>query len=219
MDTKVTSIETFRDEGWERRRRLTAGLVAAAVFALTVVVVWEAFRPATTVPAPPAGLPEGWVRCTNSVLGYSIGYPGGWSTTDVFDGQADPANACQWFRPQAFGPEGNVVPEGWGFPLEVAIGGPFEQQVEQTLDPTYAEPVVEEDVVVDGHRALRVEYDMFDDPLAEPGLHYAYLIEVDAETTLIVHTTETRGIAEDYDQYRAYRTIVDQAVETLRFTD
>lgn len=216
MDTKVTSIHAFRSDGWEGRRRLTAGLLAAAVFALTVVVAWEAFRPPTTQPAPPgAGLPEGWTRCTNEALGYSIGYPADWFTTDVFDGTQDPANACRWFSSEPFGPEGNVVSEGWGYPLEVAIGGPYEQQVAQTLDPQVAESVVEEEVVVDGHRALRVEYDTLVDMLADLGLHYAYVIEVDPETTLIVHTTETRGIVGDYAENRE---IVDRAVDTLRFT-
>lgn len=220
MDTKVTSIHAFRSDGWEGRRRLTAGVVAAAVFALTVVVAWEAFRPPTTEPAPPgAGLPDEWARCTNGALGYSIGYPGDWFTTDVFDGTQDPSNACRWFSPEPFGPDGNVVSEGWGFPLEVAVRGPFERQVAQTLDPELAEPVVEEDVTVDGRRALRVEYSTLVDVIAEPGLHYAYLIELDADTTLVVHTTETRGIADDDAEYQGFRTLVDRAVETIRFTE
>jgi len=53
------------------------------------------------------------------------------------------------------------------------------------------------------------------DVIAEPGLHYVYLIELDPDTTLIVHTTATRGFA---DVYEENRVVVDRAVSTLRFT-
>jgi hypothetical protein len=217
MDTNITSIDAFRAPGWGPRRRITAGLVAAAVVALTVVVAWEAFRVPTTVITPPGSLPAGWERCTNGALGYSIGYPGDWFTTDVFDGQADPANACQWFSPDPFGQQGNVVPEGWGYPLEVAIRGPFDEVLAQESDPVQADVLLEEELLVDGHRAVRLEYETLIDVVADTGLHYEYVIELDAETTLIVHTTETRGIAGEY-QEKENKTVVDEAVDTLRFS-
>jgi hypothetical protein len=215
MDTNVTSIAAFRAPGWEGRRRLAAGLVAAAVIGLVVFVAWRSFQPVTTTLPFGAEMPPGWERCTNEVLGYSIGYPDTWHTTDVLNGEQDPSYACRWFSPDPFGPQGNVVLEGWGYPLEVGIRGPFDQALEQTLDPELVESVVEEEVVVEGHRALRVEYDTLVDMLADLGLHYAYVIELDPETTLIIHTTETRGIEGDYQENRA---VVDQAVDTLRFT-
>jgi hypothetical protein len=215
MDTNITSIDAFRPPGWQQRRRITAGLVAAAVVALTVVVAWEAFRVPTTVIAPPGSLPAGWERCTNGALGYSIGYPGDWFTTDVFDGAPDPANACQWFSPDPFGPQGNVVPEGWGYPLEVAIRGPFDDVLAQETDAELANVLVEEELLVDGHRAVRLEYETLIDEIAETGLHYEYVIELDDETTLIVHTTATRGIAGDYPENK---TVVDDAVDALRFS-
>ena len=49
---------------------------------------------------------------------------------------------------------------------------------------------------------MRVEYETLTDLIAEPGLHYEYLIELDAETTLIVHTTETRGVEGVYEENR-----------------
>ena len=52
------------------------------------------------------------------------------------------------------------------------------------------------------------------DLIGEPGLHYQYLIELDAETTLIVHTTATRGVEGVYEENRS---VVDRAVDTLRF--
>ena len=215
MDTNITSIGAFRTPGWQQRRRITAGLVAAAVVALTVVVAWEAFRVPTTVITPPGSLPAGWERCTNGALGFSIGYPGDWFTTDVFDGRADPANACQWFSPDPFGPQGNLVSEGWGYPLEVAIRGRFDAELQQALDPAVARILEQQDLVVDGHRALRVEYESLVDVVADTELHYEYVIELDAETTLIVHTTETRGIVGDYHENKV---VVDEAVDTLRLS-
>jgi hypothetical protein len=215
MDSNITSIDAFRPPGWDQRRRITAGLVAAAVVALTVVVAWEAFRVPTTVITPPGSLPAGWERCTNGALGYSIGYPGDWFTTDVFDGQADPANACQWFSPDPFGLQGNVVPEGWGYPLEVGVRGAFGQVLAQERDPELADVLVEEELFVDGHRAVRLEYETLIDLIADTGLHYEYVIELDAETTLIVHTTATRGVV---GVYAENKVVLDRAVDTLRFT-
>jgi hypothetical protein len=210
------SVIVFRPRGAEVRRRVAAGLVAAAVFAVTAIVVWEASRSAVPRPKPPqvGTIPEGWEKCTNTPLGYSIAYPGDWHTTDVFDGATDPASACQWFSPDPFGPRGNVVSEGWGYPLEVATRGPFDRVREQELDPEIADVIVEEDLFVEGHRAVRVEYETLIDLIGEPGLHYEYLIELDAETTLIVHTTETRGVA---GVYAENKVVLDRAVDTLQF--
>jgi hypothetical protein len=217
MDTNITSIDAFRAPGWEPRRRIAAGLVAAAVVALTVVAAWQAFRaaPIETTPLGSDELPAGWDRCTNGVLGYSIGYLESWHTTDILNGEQDPAQACRWFSPDPFGPQGNIVSEGWGYPMEVAIRGPFDEARAQELDPELVEVLVEEELVVEGHRALRLEYETLVDLTAETGLHYEYLIELDPETTLIVHTTATRDVA---GVYAENKVIVDLAVDTLRFT-
>jgi hypothetical protein len=215
VDANIGSVVAFRKPGSDQRRRVTAGLVAAAVVALTVVVAWEAFRVPTTVITPPAGLPAGWERCTNGALGYSIGYPGEWHTTDVLVGTQKPSYACRWFSPSPFdASQGNVVTEGWGYPLEVGIGGGFDQELRNVLDPEVARILTQEDLVADGHRAVRLEYETLVDLIGEPGLHYEYLIELDPETTLIVHTTATRGVEGVYEENR---TVVDLAVGTLRF--
>lgn len=216
MDRDIASLDVFRSRAAERRRRLTAGLVAAAVVAALAVFAWQEFRDRTLIaPAPTGALPDGWVRCTNEPLGYSIGFPGAWHTTDVFDGQADAANACMWFQPAPFGPQGNGVLEGWGFPLEVATGASFDQELLQVTDPEAARVLEREDLFVEGHRAVRIEYETLVDLIADTGRHYQYVIELDPDMTLIVHTTETRGIEGDYDQNK---TVVDNAVDTLRFT-
>ena len=215
VDAIVGSVVAFRKPGSDQRRRVAAGLVAAAVFALMIVVAWRVFRDASPEPLPTGmNMPADWVRCTNGALGYSIGYPGEWHTTDVFMGEQDPSNACQWFSPTPFGPEGNVVSEGWGYPLEVGLGGPFDRELRQTLDPGVARTLVQEELVVDGHRAIRLEYETLVDVIADTGLHYEYLIELDPETTLIVHTTATRGVEGVYEENR---TVVDLAAGTLRF--
>jgi hypothetical protein len=216
MDTNMTSIDTFRGPGHDRRRRLAAALVAAAVVAATVVAIWESFQTAPIKAPVGSTLPAGWVRCTNDVFGYSIGYPGTWHTIDVLIGQQDPSYACQWFSPDPFGAEGNVVMEGWGYPLEVGIRGQFDQQLAQTLDPEAVRILAQQELVIDGHRAVRLEYETLVDLIADTGLHYEYLIELDPETSLVVHTTETRGIGGDY---AGNKTIVDDAVESLLFTD
>jgi len=217
VDTNIGTVVAFRKQGSEQRRRVAAGLLAAAVVALTVVVAWRAFRDAPPEPLPTGtnqNVPDGWVRCTNTAVGYSIGYPGEWFTTDVFDGQADPANACMWFSPTPFGQEGNVVAEGWGYPLEVGVGGSFDQELQQVLDPELTQIVEQEALAIEGHRVVRIEYQALNDVVAGPELHYQYLVSLDPGTTLIVHTTDARGIAGDYD---VNKTVVDDAVDTLRF--
>ena len=212
------SVIAFRPRGAQVRRRVAAGLLAAAVFAVTAVVVWEASRSAVVPrPKPPQGvtIPAGWENCTNTSRGYSIAFPGDWHTTDVFDGVADPANACQWFSPDPFGPQGNVVPEGWAYPLELVFRqGSFDQVLEERRDPELADVLLEEELFVKGHRAVRLEKETLIDLIADTGLHYEYVIEVDPETTLIVHTTATRGVA---GVYADNKVVVDRAVDTLQF--
>jgi hypothetical protein len=217
VDANVGSVVAFRKQGSDQRRRLAAGLVAAAVFVLMIVAAWRVFRSERIEPLPTAtDLPAGWVRCTNDALGYSIGYPGDWHTTDILTGNQKPSYACRWFSPTPFdASQGNLVTEGWGYPLEVGIGGAFDRQLRQTIDAQVARVLTQEELLVDGHRAVRLEYETLVDLIGEPGFHYEYLIELDPDTTMIVHTTETRGIAGVYEENRV---VVDRAIGTLRFT-
>jgi hypothetical protein len=213
VDANIGSVVAFRKQGSDQRRRVAAGLVAAAVFALAIVVAWSAFRPAPLPPPPASHLPPGWQRCDNFVLHYSIGYPDDWHTTDILTGNQKPSYACRWFSPTPFDPtQGNVVTEGWGYPLEVGIGGSFDQELRNLLDPEVARILTREDLVVDGHRAVRLEYETLIDLIGEPGLHYEYVIELDRGTTLIVHTTATRGVEGVYEENK---TVVDRAVDSL----
>jgi hypothetical protein len=88
--------------------------------------------------------------------------------------------------------------------------------MKRIVDPEFARVLTRKNLVVDGHRAVRVEYETLIDEIAGTGRHYAYLIELDTDTTMFVHTTETRGIPGDYDENKE---IVDLAVDSLRFED
>jgi hypothetical protein len=213
LDSNIGSVVAFRKQGSDQRSRIAAGLVAAAVFALAIVVVWSAFRPAQVPPPVASNLPPGWLRCDNFVFHYSIGYPGDWHTTDILTGNQKPSYACRWFSPTPFdATQGNVVTEGWGYPLEVRIAGAIDQELRQTIDPDVARVLTQEELVVDGHRALRLEYETLVDVIGEPGLHYEYVIELDRNTTLIVHTTATRGVEGVYEDNK---TVVDRAADSL----
>ena len=163
---------------------------------------------------PVREIPADWTYCTNELVGYSVPYPADWYTTDLFMGERDPANACRWFSPEPFGPEGNEVSEGWGYPLEVDVRGPLDETVDELLDPEVARIEGSEyELVIDGHRAVRIGYVSFADVLAEAGRHHAYVIEVDQDTSLVVHTTETRGIEGNFEENRE---IVEQAGYAMR---
>jgi hypothetical protein len=209
------SVIVFRPRGAQVRRRVAAGLLAAAVFALAAIAVWEVSRTAAPLPEQPASeIPDGWEKCTNTAYGYSIGFPSNWHTTNVFEGKQDLANACQWFSQESFGPQGNLVAEGWGYPLELAIRGPFDEVRSQETDPDEVDLLVEEELFVEGQRAVRLEYETLIDVVGDTGLHYEYLIELDPERTLIVHTTATRGVI---GVYAENKVVLDYAVDTLRF--
>jgi hypothetical protein len=219
----VVPLDRRRRRSWGPR--LAAVAVAALVALLAGVLVWRAFRPAP--PTQPAELPAGWVRCTNDVEGYSIGHPGAWFTTDILIGERDPAYACRWFSREPFDlvddrgrPQGNVVTEGDGYPLEVGIGGAFDQELQIRTDPERADVSVQRELTIEGRRAVLLEYVTLIDLIQDLGRHYEYLIELDEERTLIVHTTDVRGISgPDGRLYDEHTRIVDQAVETLRFAD
>ena len=59
VDANVGSVVAFRKQGSDRRRRVSAGLVAAAVFALMIVVAWEASRSERDRTAPDRHGPAG----------------------------------------------------------------------------------------------------------------------------------------------------------------
>jgi hypothetical protein len=210
-------VAAFISRRSEWRRRVTAATVAAAVFALGSVLVWRGFQPTPPPPSPQAVLPDAWERCTNDAAGYSIGYPADWFTTDVLNGEEDPANACRWFDPEPFGRDGNIVSDGFAYPLEVGVrAGGFDVVVADETEGSVR--VLSKDATsIGGLRAVRLELEFLDGPIVPAGTRlYEYVIELASDRTLRVYTADQPGIAGTYEDNR--RT-VDRAVATLRFAD
>lgn len=215
-DAEIVPFEPRRPE-WPRR--LVAVAVAVAVFFLGTILVWRGFRPSPeTLPTPaPAVLPDGWESCANEVVGYSIGYPGEWFTTDVLNGEQDPRYACRWFDPAPFDESGNVVSEGFAYPLEVGvrIGGLDDVLADETTGGVQV--LMTEDTTVGGRRAVRLEVEFGDGPILPAGTRlYEYLIELTPESTLRIFTADQPGVAWTFDENRS---IVDLAASTIRFAD
>lgn len=198
-------------------RRAATVTVAAAVFALAAIPLWRALRPAPPTAPVPAALPDGWERCTNDAVGYSIGYPGDWFTTDVLNGERSPAFACRWFATTPFGAAGNEVLDGYGYPLEVSVRDARLEAVVSEMTGEGVKVISSEAFDVEGHRAVRLEIAFRDSPLVDRGSRlYAYLVELQPKRTLTVLTFDAPGGPDDYN---AARRIVDQAVGTLQFAD
>jgi hypothetical protein len=212
-------IVPFEPRRPEWPRRLVAAAVAVAVFFLGTILVWRGFRPTPSplsTPAP-AVLPDGWERCANGVVGYSIAYPGDWFTTDVLNGEQDPRYACQWFDPVPFKEVGNVVPEGFAYPLEVGvrIGGLADVLSDETTGGVQI--LVMQDTSVGNHRAVRLEVEFGGSPIVPAGTRlYEYVVELTTNRTLRVFTSDQPGIAGMYDENRS---VVDLAASTIRFAD
>jgi hypothetical protein len=187
------------------------------VFALAAIPLWRALRPAPPTAPVPAALPDGWERCTNDAVGYSIGYPGDWFTTDVLNGKRSPTFACQWFATTPFGEAGNEVLDGYGYPLEVRVRDARLDDVVSDMTGEGVKVIWSEAVDVDGHRAVLLEIEFRDSPLVDAGSRlYAYVVELQPERTLTVLTFDPPARPDDYNEHRR---IVDLAVGTLRFAD
>jgi hypothetical protein len=201
--------------GWRRRAATVA--VAAAVFALAAIPLWRALRPAPPTAPVPAALPEGWDRCTNDAVGYSIGYPGDWFTTDALNGQRSAAFACRWFATEPFGAAGNEVLDGYGYPLEVSVRDARLDDVVSEMTGEGVKVISSEVVDVEGHRAVHLEIEFRDSPLVDAGSRlYAYVVELQPKRTVSVLTFDPPG---GPDGYNEDRRIVDLAVGTLQFAD
>ena len=201
--------------GW--RRRAATVTLAAAVFALATIPLWRALRPAAPIEPVPAALPQGWERCTNDAVGYSIWYPGDWFTTDVLNGERSPAYACRWFATEPFGAAGNEVLDGYGYPLEVSVRDARLDAVVSEMTAEGVNVISSEAVDVEGHQAVRLEIEFRDSPSVDAGSRlYAYVVELQPKRTLTILTFDPPGRPDDYDEHRR---IVDQAVGTLQFAD
>jgi len=176
--------------------------------------------PASVSPTPQASgavIPEGWQACANPLLGYSIGYPGGWYTTDrvkLPNGRfvSKPVVACSYFNPEPFQIWWGTEP-----PTTALVVESERQNLQRTVlsrsDPRYLSVLSREDTTVAGMPALQFEVSQVGEGYYPKGtLEYMYIIGLDPAHTLVVSTMFFPGSRVDYP---AYKTIVDQAVQTV----
>jgi hypothetical protein len=209
-------VVAFRSPRAETGRRAAAIGAAAAVLLLGAFLVWRESRPVAPVPrTSPTDAPAGWVRCENGAIGYSIAYPSDWFTTDLLNGERDPANACRWFSSTPYDEDlGTQVVEGYGHPLEVRIRTGDHEAI--AADETVvADVLARDEVLVDGRPAVRLELEYGAGPIVPAGTRvYEYVIDLGPEQTMIVLTADQDGIPGSYEDNRV---VVDDAVGSLRF--
>jgi hypothetical protein len=162
---------------------------------------------ASPSPAAPASLPTGWQSCTNSHVGFEIGYPADWHTASL-----NPQQVCQQFDPIAF-----IVPVDSEYPLTalnaVQTPGAFDPAVSGKADPS-AQTLLREASTVGGRRAVRFEESLIQEGILPVGTkRYGYVIDRDG-TEFLVFTIAVPSIIE----YADWKAVVDQAVETLQFS-
>ncbi len=161
----------------------------------------------TALPSQPASPPTGWLSCTNAHAGFEIGYPAAWHTAAL-----NPQQACQQFDPLAF-----EIPVDSEYPLTalyaVQTQDPFDPETSGAADP-FARTLVREDTTVGGRRAVR-----FEQSIVEAGSYpagttsYGYVIDRDGREFRVF----TVAVPESSGDYETWKTIVDQAVGTVRF--
>jgi hypothetical protein len=204
--------------------------VVTAAIALVVLtggsLLWIACEPAdragpSATPEPQAtALPDGWVRCVNAEVGFSIGYPADWFTTDVYttlDGseRPHPEVACSYFDPRPF-----VIPVDGEYPataLEAHLSRrPLATIVEQLTDATFYRPLSREELTIAGMPAVRLEGELVEG--LRTGTRYDVLIDLGDGRTF--YLTTLRQILStgptDPERYAANKAIVDLAAPTMR---
>ncbi len=160
---------------------------------------------ASLAPSPNASLPSGWTSCSNSHVGFEIGYPAAWYTAEL-----NLRQVCQQFDPMEF-----TIPVDGEYPLTAlnAVQTPdlFDPATSGQADPT-ARMLLREATIVGGRAAVRFEWS-----LSEAGMlpidtkRYGYVIDRDGRE-FTVFTTAIPAQA----GYEDWKPVVDQAVETLR---
>jgi len=152
-------------------------------------------------PSPTSALPSGWRLCTNTHVGYSIGYPQDWYTTELRIEEV-----CSQFHPTYF-----TIPPFSEYPLTALnVGQPPERPATPT-DPRHARTLLWEETSVGVRSAVRFEEEFTGEGLYEKGtMRYGYVIETKARA-LTVYTMAPPGST----GYADWKVVVDQAVRTL----
>jgi hypothetical protein len=150
------------------------------------------------------GLPSGWALCTNSALGFSIGYPRDWYTEYRF-----PDQACRWFDPFRF----RLIAETDAFltaleahPEQVPFAAAaFENRAGQQV-------VFWEQTVVNGRQGVRFEMESTDVSVYPEGTRiYRYVVDLGEKGVFVVETRSRPGI-----DFGAAKGVVDEVVHTLQ---
>jgi len=162
---------------------------------------------ATPSPSQSASLPEGWLSCTNSHDGYEISYPAGWHTASL-----NAQEVCRQFHPTAF-----TVPVDSEYPMTglnaIQTDEVFDPERSGRRDPAYVRTLLREETTVGGRRAIRFEESLIDDGMYPDGtMRYGYVIDRDGREFIIF----TFAVPLE-KRYEAWKPMVDQAVETVRF--
>ena len=164
-----------------------------------------------------AVVPEGWQACANALLGYSIGYPGGWYTTDrvkLPNGRfvRKPLVSCNFFNPAPFQIWWGTEPPTTALVVESERQG-LQGTVLSRSDPRYLAVLSRKDTTVAGMPAVQLEVSQVGEGYYPKGtLEYMYVVGLDPGHTLVVSTMFFPGSRVDYP---AYKAIVDQAVQTV----
>jgi hypothetical protein len=139
--------------------------------------------------------------------GTSMGYPGGWYTT-----QLTPAAKCSQFHPEEF-----TIPVNGEFPLTALNAGQTDETVAQYVsgatDAAFATVNHRSTTSVPGMTAEKFETTSNGEGLYEAGTKvYGYAINRGGRSFVVwtsAHPGESR--------FGSWKTIVDQAITTLRF--
>jgi hypothetical protein len=175
----------------------TSGMAGASTLvAAPVAAAASAHSPPSTAPS----LPHGWRRCVNSVEGYSIGYPGGWYTTQI-----RPAEVCAQFHPSRF----SIPPES-EYPL-TALNAKRVPAAPSRTGTEFERTLLWQRTTVAGRSAVRFETSSTGAGLYQAGTRqYGYVIRL-GDGLISVHTTAEPGET----RYRAWKTVVNRAARTL----
>jgi hypothetical protein len=158
-------------------------------------------------PTPPAA-PEGWSLCTNPPKRFSIGYPGGWVTRN--EGAED---ACGMFDPENF----DFPREGPSSIGMVVIGDGLtvDQLINQITAPEAERKVLKkEETKVGDRRAVLLETEATGrgDETAKSHV-YEYVIDRNGKAFNVRTYVEPNRMS----RYAEFRSVIDQAVKTLKF--
>jgi hypothetical protein len=156
-----------------------------------------------TAHSPPAAgpsLPPGWQRCVNPIENYSIGYPGGWHTTQI-----RPAEACVQFHPSPF-----TIPLESEYPL-TALNVKRVTAPPSRTDTEHERTLLWKRTTVAGRHAVRFETASTGAGLDPAGTRrYGYVVRL-GHSLISVHTTAEPGET----RYAAWKLVVNKAVRTL----